>query len=294
MELPLNYLCIADLDTSPSWYISKNGNDSPNCGRHYKSACATFTGLWQHLVNGSSRGNNITVISDTDLMIENMHLHSPDGHFTFQNLPSDRINITIANTEIEETFLEFNGSSISVRIENSLIRSSAMEFYEFSQSDQPVVIRNCTFDEVTWTTNSTSSVLKSHSLLSFKDTNVQLYSCNFTGIRGYPESMLCSDGNVTMMSVVARATEGTFMINRECNVQIMHSDIIDNSGSSFISVHDGKLKMENSHFINNTSGDIGIVHLKESEARVINSTLTGNQGEYVGGIVLIESEAQFK
>ena len=285
----LNKLSIPGLDPSPLWYISKSGNDSPDCGRNEESACATFMGLWRHLVNGSSHGNNITVISDTDLIMKNMHLLSPDHQFTFQNSAWNLINITIINTTIEETELAFNGSNISLRIEDSLIRSSPMEFYGFLESDQPVVIRNCMFDEDTTTNNTVSSVLKSKSLLSFKGTNVQLYSCNFSGIRDYRQSMLCLEGNVTIMNVVASAIEGDFVITEQCNVRMTNSYFKDNNGSSLISVRGGKLIMENSHLINNTSKYEEIVYLKDTEAHVINSTLKGNWGGYAGGIRLYES-----
>ena len=180
-------------------------------------------------MRGSTSDNK--VITNTDLIIQDMHLHSPDRKFTFHNSASHVINITITNTTIEETFLEFNGSNISVRIENSLIRSSPIEFYGFSDSDQIVVVQNCTFDEVTAKKNSTSSALKSGSLLSFNGTNVQLYSCNFTRIKGYSQSMRCSEGNITMMNVVVSGIEGDFMNTKDCNVHMTNSHFADNNGS---------------------------------------------------------------
>ena len=144
-----------------------------------------------------------------------MYLHSPDHQFTLQNFASHMINIIIANITIEETEMKFNGSNISLHVENSLIRSSAVEFYGFSKSNQPIVICNCTFDESPATKNYTSSVLMSDSLLSFNSTNVELYSCNFTRTKDYCQTMLCLEGNVTMMDMVANGIEGTFMITHK-------------------------------------------------------------------------------
>ena len=116
-------LSILDVD-AVSWYVSKNGTDSSQCGRNDESACATFHGLWRYLVRGKADNNK--VIANTDLIIENMHLHSTYRKFTFQNSASYLIGITITNTTIEKRELNFNGGNISVRIEDSLIRSSAM------------------------------------------------------------------------------------------------------------------------------------------------------------------------
>ena len=273
-----------------SWYVSKNGADSPECGKNAESACATFPGLWRHLVRGSTSDNK--VITNADLIIQDMHLNSPDQKFTFHNSASHVINITITNTTIEETFLEFNGHNISVRIENSLIRSSPIEFYGFSDSDQIVVVQNCTFDEVSAKKNSTSSVLKSGSLLSFNGTNVQLYSCNFTEIKHCSLSMFCLEGNVTMMDVVANGIEADFMNTKDCNVHMANSHFADNNGSRLISIDDGSFTMENSHFSNNTSKYNGIVFLNNSKARVINSTISGNKGDQAGGIDLIDSSVK--
>ena len=212
-------------------------------------------------MDGRAHGKNIRILSDTDLLIENMHLHSPDHQFTFKNLAAHVINITITNTTVEETKLTFSGGNISVRIENSLIQSSPMHSHDLSKS-------------VTATKKPRSSAFKS---LSFKGTNVQLYSSHFTGIKAY-HSMLCSEGNMTLMDVSANGIEGDFMISKQCNVQITNSHFTENNGFSLISVREGKLIMENSHFINNTSKYKGIVYLKDSEAHLISSTFTRNQG----------------
>ena len=172
------------------------------------------------------------------------------------------------------------------------MRSSPIEFYGFSDSDQIVVVQNCTFDEVSAKKNSTSSVLKSGSLLSFNGTNVQLYSCNFTRIKGYSQSMRCSEGNITMMNVVVSGIEGDLMITKDCNVHMTNNHFADNNGSRLISVGDGNLTMENSQFFNNTSKYNGIVYLNNSEAHLINSSISENKGNWAGGIDLIDSSVE--
>ena len=283
-------------DTGPaSWYISQNGTDSPECGRHEESACATFPGLWQHLVRKNAENNK--VITNTDLIIENLLLHSPDQKVTFQNSAFDMINITIINTTIEETFLEFNGSNISLRIENSLIRPSTIAFFGFSLSDPPVVIRHCTFDGHPANKNNSISLdlrkFDRQAFLSFLDTNVELVSCDFSRIEynDATNSVIdCSSSNITIVHVSASGIKGYFVDTIGCNVLITNSHFRNNSGEIVICVHHGKLGIENVHFLNNTS-KYETIFLERSEGHVINSTLIGNQGKYAGGIFLDRSEA---
>ena len=238
-----------------------------------------------------NRNENITenkVIIDRDLIIENIYLHSPHQKFTFLNSASYMINITMARTKITNTELKFNGSNIYLLIENSLFRSSHMYLHGFTQSNHQVVIHSCRFDEDTDIKNNTVR----QTFLSFKGTNIEFYSCNFTGLKYGVASknyIDCSFSNITMMDLIVRGIEGNFTHINGCIVQTTHSYFRENNGSVFIG-YVGILKIKNSHFLNNTVKS-GTISLKDSIVHVINSQFTSNEGQFAGGIYLYYSTA---
>ena len=173
-----------------------------------------------------------------------MYLHSPDKGLIFLKRTSRVINITITNTTIENTTLSFgrrfklDNERISLRIENCFIRSSWIYIF----SSQPAVIRNCTFHGDTRTDNAASLEVMSRKK---RGDEYRLIDCFLS--------------NITMVNVVVRDNMGRGMMFERCNVQITDSRFTNN---------------------NFTEGRIssGGITLFWSNARVINSTFTGNQG----------------
>ena len=196
-----------------------------------------------------------------------------------------------------------------------------MSFHRPSESDQPILIHNCTFDEDTEVNDdSTASKLESdrQAFLSFEETTVEFYSCDFIGLKNEAQLVYGSDSNITMMNIDIQGIEGTFMNTTGCNAQIKHSHFSYNNGTVLI-LYREKLRIEDSiltgnqgeyaggialyencqaHVINSTlvgnEGEqhAGGIYLKGSKAHVINSTLTGNQGKHAGGIDVAESKAK--
>ena len=126
----------------------------------------------------------------------------------------------------------------------------------------------------------------------------------------------CWQSNITIVNMVVRDNVGRGMSFESCNVQITDSHFTNNGViMALIEGIYSELKIENSHFLNNTNtyGTIrfhlnskvhvtnstftgnkgetagGIILYENSKANVINSTLTGNQGEYAGGIILYKN-----
>ena len=249
--------------TGTSWYISKIGTDSRDCGRDQQSACATFTQLLPHLMKDEAVLNYIWI--DTDLYIMDMHLHNPGKALIFKNRASHVINITITNTTIEETGLwfeknitttithttikqtklnlndnnirititnttieetklGFQGNNNSVHIESSFIRSSSI------WSSSPIVFRNCSFTDT-----------KRYNIPSSQQTNnrIRLLRDEFSD-----NIIACDSSNITMMNVTVRDNEGCFMKIEGCNVKITNSEFRNNKGSDLFSVR-GNITMMN-------------------------------------------------
>ena len=205
-------------------------------------------------VNADKVIENI-VLTDTDLLIIDMYLHSPDGKLTFYNHASHVINITIRNTTIDDTELEFNGSNISLRIENSAIPFPRMSFHGPSESDQPILIRNCTFDEDT----ASELKLNRQTFLSFEETSVEFYSCDFIGLKNEDRLIYGSESNITMMNVDVQGIGGTFYKHHGMYCTNHPLPFHGQQGNCSNSLCGGKLRIED-------------------------STMTGNEGEYAGGI----------
>ena len=89
------------------WFVSKKGTDSSDCGKTYKTACASFHALWRHIVHKENNSRRNKIKTDTNLIIQNMHLHSPYQRLIFENRAFHVINITIINTSIKNTVLSF-------------------------------------------------------------------------------------------------------------------------------------------------------------------------------------------
>ena len=237
------YLFISGRD----WFVSKNGADSSDCGGDVKNACASFRRLWGRIIDDENKATENYIYTYRDLVIDKVHLHCPDKEVIFTNKASHVINITITNTTIESTTLSFGDwrfnkldtERVSIRIENCFIRSSHIFFLEFFQ---PVVIRNCTFHGDTRTDNITSPEVMSRNKL---ENEYRL--------------IYCYRSNITMVNVVVRGNVRRRMGFYFCNLQIIDSRFTNN---------------------NFTEGRIssGGITLFWSNARVINSTFTGNQG----------------
>ena len=93
---------------------------------------------------------------------------------------------------------------MSLRFENSAIRLPQMTFYGSSESDQPILIRDCTFDgDAEVNDDSTASKLESdrQAFLSFEETRVEFYSCDFIGLKNEAQLVYGWDSNITMMNV---------------------------------------------------------------------------------------------
>ena len=226
-----------------------------------------------------------------------MHLHCPDKEVSFINKASHVINITITNTTIESKTLSFgwgfklDNERISLRIENCFIRSSWIYIF----LSQPAVIRNCTFHGDARTDNTASLEVMSRNK---REDEYGLIDCG--------------SSNITMRNVVVRDNVGRRILGfYTCNVQIADSRFTNNNSTSVIESHHSKLKIENSHFLNNTNkwgvivlninskahvinstftenkGEAGGMYLYDSEAHVVNSTFTGNKGEKAGGIYVL-------
>ena len=225
------------------WHVSENGTDSSDCGEDVINACASFHSLWGRIVDDENKATYNVIYTYGDLVIDGMYLHSPDKWLIFLNRTSRMINITITNTTIENTHLrfgfDFEESSISLRIENCYISSSSIDIIRLSQ---PAVINNCTFHGDTRTDNITSPEVMSGNRLENE----------------YP-LIYCWSSNITMRNVVVRDNVRRGMGFYFCNVQIKDSRFTSN---------------------NFTEGRIssGGITLFWSNARVINSTFTGNQG----------------
>ena len=132
-EVRVMYLFIPDR----RWSVSENGVDSPYCGG-YLHPCASFRALWRQIRNDAKRSTEHYVETDTNLMINNIHLHSPHKELIFWSGASHVINITITNTSIKTTDLSFGVphdgvNRISLYIENCFIRSSRIGFGKLSQ-----------------------------------------------------------------------------------------------------------------------------------------------------------------
>ena len=285
------------------WFVSKNGTDLSNCGKDEQNACASFRAVWPHIVDDKSMATDNIVQTDTNLFIESMQLqslHKDHKRLIFENRASHVINITIINTTMDNTHLRFSWfgpRSISLYIENCYIRSSLI----YIRLSQPVVINNCTFHGDTRTDNTTSPEVTSRN----KRRNEYLF-------------IDCWLSNITIVNMVVRDNVGRGMSFESCNVQITDSHFTNNGViMALIEGIYSELKIENSHFLNNTNtyGTIrfhlnskvhvtnstftgnkgetagGIILYENSKANVINSTLTGNQGEYAWGIILVNSEA---
>ena len=229
----------------------------------------------------SDKGRTV-IKTDTDLLIEGMYLRLPDEWYSFDNVASDVINITITNTTIEDIEMRFTGRNVSLRIENSFIFSSRMDFWQHSS---PITIHNCTFDKGA----------NKYSLLSFSNSAAQFLNCTFTGIK----TIDCYDSHVTMTTTIIKGNVGNFLKTKQCNVAITSSDFMDNmdihltsigsnglisncvfsnNSGAILNVEQGKLIIKNSQFLNNTNQDGEIITIKEGcKADVINSTFTGNE-----------------
>ena len=271
------------------WFVSKNGTDLSDCGKTYKTACASFRALWGQIIDDENNITNNVVKTYRDLIIDHMHLHGPDKVLVFENKASHVINITITRTTIDNTDLTFStlNSRISFHIENCFIHSSLIGLSSLSQpvvirncfirsslihideSKQPIIIRNCTFHGNTTTDNTTSlevmsgtKVVKEYSLIS------------------------CLLSSIIMVNVAVRDSVGPGMWFTSCNVQITGSHFTNNNLTALMYSHHSEFKIEKSHFINNRNIN-GEIRLNwNSKAHVINSTFTGNKGKKAGGIYL--------
>ena len=225
--------------------------------------------------------NNI-LLTDTDLFIADMNLHNADQKLTFRSLTSHLIGITITNTTIEDIELFFDGDNISILIENSIIQ------YPQISSSQPVIFHNCIFSGDT----DTSSELTPHKMiyLFVSYTTAEFYNCNVTGINinRNDKFMICFYGNVTMLNVAARQNEGIFLQTEECNVQITDSYFRNNKGPKLLYVRENQLTFKNSHLSNNTN-EYGEIFLYESNAHMVNSSFTRNQGVNSGSVTAVSS-----
>ena len=276
------------------WYISKNGTDSSDCGNNYESACATFTQLWQHLVEDDNNRHkypywvtrDTNIMTNTDLLIEDMHLHAGNQKLAFKNLASNILRITIINTTIEDTELDFGGS-ISLHIEDSFILSPGMTF------SQHVLFLNCSFFGHTKVENTTSSELTQHKhmYLVFKNAMVQFFNCNVTGIKSedkHDEFIYCSSSNITMMTMMVKENEVFFMKIVGCNIQVTNSHFRNNKGLTLLSIYQSQLIFKNSHLLKNIYRFGGIT-MYGSYADLINSTFTGNQAVNYGCLTTARS-----
>ena len=234
-------------------------------------------------LRGLSDKDRTVIETDTDLLIESMHLHHPGERYSFDNVASDVINITITNTTIDDVELRFIGRNVSLRIENSFILSSRMDFWQHSY---PIIIYNCTVSKNT---------SKLYNLLSFVNSVVQFLNCTFIG----QNTIDCHSGNVTMTTTTIKGNMRNFLKTEKCNVAIRSSYFIDNTdlrltpiGSNgwisncvfsnnswaILNVEQGKLIIGNSQFLNNTNQDGEIITVREGcVGDIINSTFTGNE-----------------
>ena len=251
--------------------------------------------------------NNIK--TDTDLVIQDTHLHCPGQKFTFHNSASNLINITITNTTIKETYLEFNGDNISLYVEDSVIQIPQMSFRRLSQ---PVVISNCIFTEgiSVWMKNYIILVLRyvTGAFLLVEKAIVAFYNCNITGMKDgdLPNTFIyCDQSSITMMNVTVTDNAKRLMSARYCDVRITHSKfknnldlhlhfrsifnstftgfisncVFSNNSGSVIDTYRGKIRIEHSHFLNNDVDHIGTIAVyTKSQVCMINSTFIGSHG----------------
>ena len=104
---------------------------------NYISACGTFAGLWQRLIQENTDGKD--VVTDTNLIIEDTHIHGQ--HFIFNNFAPDMTNTIITNSRIlvsEDTknyylgehfsFYNFGSRAINITMTNTTIDHSVLFF----------------------------------------------------------------------------------------------------------------------------------------------------------------------
>ena len=291
------------------WYISRHGADSNSCGKDSEDPCLSFPGLWKHPASDwyikSKWYITQNVVTDTDLNIENLSIYCPQRRFIFQNLVFHVINITITNTTIEDTKMKFNGSNISLVVDNSLIRSSKMDF----TSTKNITITNSRIDETELQlTGSNISLRIEDSLIHLSEigfhelshANAQFSNCSFqfpissdTGHETTDNFIHCFRSNVTVELSVVREHVGSIMKAEECDVKISHCVFGNNSGS-ILKAEKSKFRIENSQFLNNTNDVAEIITISEqSNVVVVNSTFSGNRG-VGGGALRVQDQSVLK
>ena len=279
--------------TIAGWYISKTGTNPPDCGRDQQFACATLTHLWQHLEYAGWRFNDIK--TDTDLFIADMYLHSPHQKLNFYNLASHMINITITNTIIEQTWLDFNGNNISIHIENSFIQLS------WISSWNPIVFYNCNCCGDTRLDNTTSSEQRSPKTmgLDFCETIVEFYNCNFSGITTQKDDwfdmiIYCEYSNITMVKITVRDNKGHLMKTEGCNVQVTFSDFRNNNGSGLLWVNQrSKVHVTNSTFTLNQGLYRGTLAIESSHLTTVGCQFLRNTAKANGAAIYAERESGY-
>ena len=246
--------------------------------------------------------------TNTDLVIQDMHLHCPRQKFTFHNSAFNLIYITITNTTIKETFLVFNGDHISLYIEDSVIRSPQMIFRGLSQ---PVVVSNCilTEDIQVWMKSYfVYDGIMISAFFSVEAAIVAFYNCNITGMKDedLPNTFIyCYESSITMVNVTVTDNAKRLMSARDCDVRITHSKfknnldlhlhflsmfrsnftgfisncVFSNNSGSVIDIYEGKIRIEHSHFLNNDVDHKGTIAVyTKSQVCMINSTFIGSHG----------------
>ena len=247
------------------------------CGRDKQSACATFSGLWHHLMGenntfpaqGACFGEeNKTypipgrqtrlkkkiklenhIKTGVDLIIQDMYLHCSRQKFTFHNSTSHLINITITNITIEETLLEFSGNNVSLNVENSIIITHSK-----------------------FTNNS--------------DLWLQFWM-SFNSNTTIP--------NALITKCIFSNNSGLLMEAHEVKIRIENSQFLNNEDVGIIDIWGkGKVYVINSTFIGNHGVDGAVLIVREgSKVKTEQCIFLQNKAQRRGGVIAISYQSKY-
>ena len=240
-----------------------------------------FKQVWNQVEHITALSNSTQVITDTDIVINNMQIIPPNKRASLQPIhlisQTKGVNITISNCLMKGLRLMFDNANISLYIENSTFTAAGINIQsEENTACLPVHIQSCHF----------SGHFPEDTLLFNNTDNVSIESCHFTDLQFNKDE-----------SSIIKGTNSSFHID--------NSVFTNNTGP--ISIHGGSSQIISCSFTKSRSclktevttvnismtqfdgNRDGCIHEYNAILHIVDSSLTSNIAEQNGGAVNIYS-----
>ena len=240
-----------------------------------------FKQVWNQVVQLTTMRNSTQVITDTDIVINNMQIIPPNKNASLQPIhlisQTKGVNITISNCLMKGLRLMLDNANISLYIENSTFTAAGISIQSEDNTEHlPVNIQSCHF----------SGHFREDTLLFNNTDNVSIESCHFTDLHfSNDESSVIKGINSSFHIYHSIFTNNRGYISiRGGSSQIMNCSFI--KSRSCLKAEDITVNISLSKFDGNTNGCIGG---KNAVLHIVNSSLISNIAQQNGGAVNINS-----